>query len=654
MTIFLSGIILLIFLINLNGLGFFILNKKNDNNEHISVNVLFGVSTLILYSHFSFYLLELKPSEISISFFIISLIFVFLSFIFRDGFAKQSKDLFLVSIPIVTFFLLLAFLYGEQFYVFRGNKWDWFAFVTSSFYLNNLETLDFLELKNNFSWDHFKNYEPNQYSAYHNNIASFFFKKINILLLGSFFLDLKFNSPFFNLYLIKIFSLILINISIMDFIRKYSSNKNDLLIYFISLIFVSSFWTIYLMEADYYRQLISFGFFIYLITNLDEFFIDFEKNKYKKILISTFFIYSLFLIYTELLFIYLVILFIFFIQYKKKIFLIKNRYFYLLVIFIGLFIIILPSYELILSQIKRQIGFSTSGENRWWTYFGAFIFGRSSPALDVEFANVIKSLIYNTKNISQGADNVSLKDIYIMITDTINKFNYQSSYLSIIPSISGFYFITDLFKFDNTDKFNIIFLILLNIYLIYIVFNNLYFILKFNNNLTNNIKIFLSFFIIFSFYFIAKGKLWTFIKFYMYMSPFIFVLIMFSFSQMNKKLIINPNLILLIIMSTFVFYKFHKNNSGIGNYDSFPSIQKLQMKKNIKWNFENNKYLDCKKVILKFNKWDYYNNQTISDRFQSIYISIHLLDNNFKFEDNFVLINTSLDKSDKICEISNL
>ena len=34
---------------------------------------------------------------------------------------------------------------------------DWFAFVTDSLYLNNLDTYDFLNLKNNFNWIVLKN-----------------------------------------------------------------------------------------------------------------------------------------------------------------------------------------------------------------------------------------------------------------------------------------------------------------------------------------------------------------------------------------------------------------------------------------------------------------------------------------------------------------
>ena len=184
----------------------------------------------------------------------------------------------------------MAIIYGEQFYVFRGNKWDWFAFVTSSFYINNLENLDFLNLKNNFNWENFQDFDFKDHSAYHNNIVIWLLRIVDMYLLGSLFMNLSFNSPFFNLYLFKIFSLAIIIVSTVDFVRRYVNIKNSIYIFFISYIFVTSFWVIYIVEADYYRQLISFGFFIYLLGNLDDFFLYFEKKNYQKVLINIIFI----------------------------------------------------------------------------------------------------------------------------------------------------------------------------------------------------------------------------------------------------------------------------------------------------------------------------------------------------------------------------
>ena len=106
-------------------------------------------------------------------------------------------------------------------------------------------------------------------------------------------------------------------------------------------------------------------------------------------------------------------------------------------------------------------------------------------------------------------------------------------------------------------------------------------------------------------------------------------------------------------MSFFSFYKFHTFNYGIGAYDSFPSIQKVEMKKDILWKFNIKKYSDCKEIVLNFKKHNYYNTETISYRFKSIYLTIYLLDNNFVFKDLNKLVNLNTETALK-CEVSNL
>ena len=75
-----SGLILLILLINLNAVGYFILNLKENSDKSISVNLLFGFSTLILFSHFSFFAAGLNSLQIISIFLSISFVISFLSF----------------------------------------------------------------------------------------------------------------------------------------------------------------------------------------------------------------------------------------------------------------------------------------------------------------------------------------------------------------------------------------------------------------------------------------------------------------------------------------------------------------------------------------------------------------------------------------------
>ena len=654
MLIIFSGVLIYLLIVLLSALGYFFFYKNNTSDNEVSVYPLAGFSIVIIISNFLFYALKLSSLEISILILFLSSIFIFLCFRIKKNFLRYCKKIIFFSLPILVFYISLSFLWGEQFYVFRGNKWDWFAIITSSHYLSNLNTHDFLNLSNNFNWENFENYKNINLSAYHDNIKIWLLKIVNIYLISSFFLILKFNSVFFNLYLLKVFSLILIFLSIYDFFKKYITSKNFIYIYFCSLIFVFSFWIIYINEADYYRQLISFAFFIYLLARVDNFFKYFEDKYNNNLILNILFIYALYIIYIELLFIYSIILFLFFIFYKKKLLFLKNNFYKIILILLGVILITLPSQELIITQILGQLDFSKS-ENRWWTYFGAFIFGKSSPALDLEFANEFKNLIYENSNSYKGYDNISLKNIILILSKTINKYNYENVYLSIIPSISGFYYLTDLFKFQNFKFLNYLFLIFLNLYFIKIIFNNLKIIFLSKIYLLKNLKIFISVLIIFSGYFIINGKLWTFLKLYMYFSPVIFLLIIFSFSKQGKTTQISINKFLIIPLIIFPFYKFGNFNSGIGKFDSFPSIQKKAMKENIQWEFKISKYKECKTIKLNFDNWDYYNPKTIPDRFKSIYLTVHLLDNNYKFVDYKILSYQKEDYTKKVdCIISDL
>ena len=138
------------------------------------------------------------------------------------------------------------------------------------------------------------------------------------------------------------------------------------------------------------------------------------------------------------------------------------------------------------------------------------------------------------------------------------------------------------------------------------------------------------------------------------MSPLIFLIILFKFQNIKNNLCIKPNKILVLLMFSFVFYKFYSNNFGIATYDSFPSVQKVEMKKNILWDFKIDKYKNWQKVILNFQKWNYYDPKTIPDRFKSIYVTIKFLENDFKFTNNFELSNQFPLESKKICKVSDL
>ena len=221
MSIIFSSLFLIILTTNLYSIGFIFLNEKK-NNLGLAPNILFGFTILILLSNFLFFIFYLNSLKIFYIVFVLStIISIYCFFKIKYFYLNKLKYLILFSLPIIFFYIFLATIYGEQYYVFRGNKWDWFALVTSSVYLNTINTHDFLELSKNFNWETVNNFETNQLSAYHQNIKIWLLRKVNLYLLGSLFQNLNFNSPFLNLYLLKIFSIILINFSIYDFFKNF-------------------------------------------------------------------------------------------------------------------------------------------------------------------------------------------------------------------------------------------------------------------------------------------------------------------------------------------------------------------------------------------------------------------------------------------------
>jgi hypothetical protein len=73
--------------------------------------------------------------------------------------------------------------------------------------------------------------------------------------------------------------------------------------------------------------------------------------------------------------------------------------------------------------------------NNWWGYFGSFILGRENPVMNPDFVNLLKAYLENSTNI---------KSIITWLNDNLILFDYKFYQLNILPSILGFYFLTDM------------------------------------------------------------------------------------------------------------------------------------------------------------------------------------------------------------------
>ena len=625
-------------------------NSKFRESASFFENVLLGFCFFVIFINFLFFFFKINLIDILQILIISFIIVILINFsINKSIFFASIKEIFFITIFPTFVFLLVIIFYSEQFYVFRGNTWDWFGFVSAGNYIANINVEDFLNLNNNFSKEAISklNQFDKELNAYHFTVKTWIDKIPTLALILGLFIKINSTEPFLMAFFCKFFFLTLLTIAFYEFIKIYVKENTLWKNIFYTQVLVFSFWTIYILEADYFRFISSFSIFIFILININRIFYLTIKKNWQFILIYIFSLSTLLLLYPEILFVYFLIFIVFYLIDKdKNIFFFIDNFIKLLVSLFIILFLIYPNINLLFDFVINQIK-STGTENRWWTYFGAFIFGSDSPSLNVNFSSHVKKLIQlNARDLGSGIyhDNLSLVSIIKIIHVSLVEFNYQSVYLNVIPSLFGFYFLTS-FKFVN-----FLFLLIFSVYIIYFFLKNLLFVFSAKNK---KIFLFKSVYIVFfflSFYFIIQGKLWTVIKLYMFLSPFIAFMIFFNFK--GKKNIVSPNIFLIIIMLIFPIYKFKDFNFGIGVHDSLPSIQKPEMKLNIKWKFDPEKINNCGYINLKFTKWDYYDPNTISDHFKSIYFTINLVNNNFIFINHDLLKNKD-SKARTICSIKN-
>ena len=108
---------------------------------------------------------------------------------------------------------------------------------------------------------------------------------------------------------------------------------------------------------------------------------------------------------------------------------------------------------------------------------------------------------------------------------------------------------------NGINFYELTFIILINVYLIYIFFKNLIFNLKSQDTFSIYIKITIIYFVIFSLLLISLNELYYLIKFYISLSSLIFIYMILN--RYNNKI----NYIYLILILLFIPYKFFVDNN---------------------------------------------------------------------------------------------
>jgi len=550
-------------------------------NKNKIISVFLGISLISIITNILYFKFNFKIFPILIFIILLLIVINFVNFFKNKFYLKIYLSQIIYFIPIFIFGSLLAELFQEQFYIFRGNHYDSINYTSMSLLFSkyNFEQLkDFYYNENN--WVALKEANP-----YFGTGFLLFFDRTLVPILNSYLYIPKLYNIFFSNFLNKIFFLSLVPISFFLFIKYLKLRLKYL--YITSQIVGLSFWSLYVFEIEAWSQLstysfsiLSLGLFFYINLNL-------KKIDIRNLMGYSFIFATFFSLYPEQAIVFFAFYLIYF--FINNFFEIKYRFKNIFIIFLTIILLILLSPN-ILSHTLRQIShYNTS--NIWWAYYGAFILGSDNLILDGSFVLKAKEFLENNSVIEFA------------------KFIYNQQYLSdykyfmlnIIPSFFGLYFISlgKLSSYSDYLAIVVILQLLLNLCLIYFVSKNFYYLFKYKNT-NEEVKYFkylLFYFLVLLAFLMINGSFWQIIKLYFYFSLLLFLLVCFDFKNIiYGKLVTNKLLILLIAF--FPFYKFTSYNFGISKIDSFPSILHKNLKINYNWSNLLVKKEKCQKVIV--------------------------------------------------------
>lgn len=600
---FLICIILLFIVYSLfSSIGYILCMQANMSNYDNLIFYFFGKCFFIIiltffYSQFN---LSIEYSVLFLIFFgACSIIFMIYK---KISLIKELVALFFkFYFPIFIILFSIAYAYGPSFYVFRGNHWDWLAQISLGTVFNQFNWGSYIELINN---EILTVGEVSPTAIGKPYSKSFYFFPIDgpnhrispSLFFSSIFM-VKNISPFLLAYTIKVLFFTSIFPAYYILIKSFDNKLGRINNYIIALAFSLSTWSFYIFEIDALAQLQTFSISIIFYTLLLELYKQQADSKVTIYQLS-FFASAVFLSYPEQAMIIFFSTSIFIILYLRLLF--KKLYFYLAIFFF--IILILPK----LITYVELVSSMSSATNDWWGYFGSFILGRNNLVLDPNAINSINEIINNSNN------NIlyKIKEIFIMHIDQ----GYSLILLTILPSLLGFYYLAD----ASFNFLNFLFLILLNMFLMRIIFINTKGIIFTENKNLKFIRFFLLFQLCACITFLLKNQLYISIKIFFYLAPFISIFTLLIFKKRNRV-----NYILIVLTLLFPIYKFSEYNFGIGKHDSFPSILNVDLKKNIDWEFNISNIKNCKFIEIDINK-----------QIPNIYISIILSHKNIDYFNN--------------------
>tara|TARA_Y100000389_G_scaffold204769_1_gene259527 strand:- start:2839 stop:4680 length:1842 start_codon:yes stop_codon:yes gene_type:complete len=578
-------VIPIIFLLNFYSIGKILIKKD------LSEQIIFGFVVYILILNYLFFYTNISLLYIFIFFLSFSFIYFLRNFFYKKNLIPVFQ-FFLILIAINLLISVVAINYGSQFYVFRGNIYDTFSYLSTASIISNYNYHQILEIISN----------PEKKDLILSEYANFIHARPSAQI---FLANLNYITNldiFIKGFAFKSVCLLLTFTSSYSFFSNYLNKFNQRAIYSLGFVFSALFFYIY--EIDAFAQLLSLPLIIIITKNL------LELNKNQK---TDFFLnYLLIVIYSSCFFVIYpegaivlslpIGLYISHLIIMNKNILFYNKIYLFIILSLLFFIITIPLYNSTFKYLFfNQLNNGLNANNDFWGYYGAFILGKANPIYDHDVVSMIKNL---------WKEKASLVDIIISVKDFNIENNNQFYYLNILPSLFGFFHLTTTNNLNFLNYFYILTLIFINFVLLKIILKNLIQISRNFNNENNFYKLLIFYLLILTLYLFFSKNYWTLIKVYSFYSFFIYIFIIYDF---EKKIFTNKFLIFILIL--FPIYKYSSFNSGIGSVDSFPSIMKKELKTKTSWLLDYKEISTCNHIKYEFN-----------DRFKQIYLKLALDD----------------------------
>ena len=124
------------------------LNKflKIDNFE----KPIYGLGLLLLILNYFYFNLNISIKNIFIVYLILTFIGIISIFFQFKYFNKNFKIILILLFSILLPLTFIGYLYGEQFYVFRGNIYDHFVYLSTGLTFNSFKYSELINFKINF------------------------------------------------------------------------------------------------------------------------------------------------------------------------------------------------------------------------------------------------------------------------------------------------------------------------------------------------------------------------------------------------------------------------------------------------------------------------------------------------------------------------